>query len=254
MSKIKTPEEIEILKEGGKRLSAILHAVRDAVKPGVRTIELDEIAESLIREGGDEPSFLNYKPDGVSVAFPASLCVSVNDEVVHGIPDDYVLQEGDIVGIDCGLIHKGLYTDMAMTVPVGEIDEETRVLVETTKKSLNAAIRAVRAGARIGDIGHAVEQIAEKAGYGIVHQLGGHGVGHAVHEPPYVPNFGDKGKGEKLEVGQVLALEPMLNLGEPEVKLGEDRFTFVTRDGKRSAHFEVTLAVTEKGALVLTPQ
>lgn len=254
MALIKTKEEIEILKEAGRRLSRILGEIAKAVKPGIRTIELDDLAERLILEGGDIPILKNYQPEGARIPFPASLCVSINDEVVHGIPDETVLEEGDIVGLDICLSHKGLIVDMAMTVPVGEISDIDRKLVDDTKKALNKAVSVVKAGNTLGDIGHAVESFARPLGYGVVEALGGHGVGHAVHEPPYIANLGKKGQGEKLVAGMVLAIEPMLNLGTPDVKLDRDDYTFSTRDKKKSAHFEVTLAVTENGADILTPQ
>lgn len=254
MSLIKTNDEIEILRGAGKRLSEVLTAVAKAVKPGVRAIELDELAEQMIVDGGDIPIFKNYKPEGARVAFPATLCVSINDAVVHGIPDETVLEDGDIVGLDIGLSRKGMIVDMAMTVPVGKISEKDQQLIYVTKKSLNKAVSVIKAGARLGDIGHAVESFVKPYGYGIVEALGGHGVGHEVHEPPFISNLGRKGEGEELLTGMVLAIEPMLNHGNSDVKLATDDFTYVTRDKKRSAHFEVTLAVTEHGAEILTPQ
>lgn len=254
MARIKTPEEIEILREGGRRLATVLDEVAQTIKPGVTTAELDELAERLIREGGDEPAFKGYNPGGPSgEPFPATLCVSTNHEIVHGLPKrEKVLEEGDIVGIDCGLIHKGLYTDMARTIPVGKISETDERLMEVTRKSLYKGISAVKNGARVGDIGYAIEEFVKPYGYGIVRDMGGHGLGHAVHEPPFIPHFGKKGTGDLLETGMVIAIEPMINLGVDDIKLGNDRFTYETRDGKKSAHFEVTLAVTDKGADILT--
>jgi len=245
-------EEIGILREGGKRLAKILHSVAEKAVSGVTTIELDEYAEKLIEEGGDIPAFLEYKPDGAQTAYPASLCVSVNDEVVHGIPGTRVLQSGDIVGLDLGLSHKGLFVDMAITIPVGDVDVVARKMIDTARGALSSGISAVRSGARVGDIGNAIETFVKKGGFSVVEALGGHGVGKSVHEDPYIPNYGKKNTGEKLKAGQVLALEPMINEGTKDVILGKDGYTFTTRDGKRSAHFEHTILVTENGAEILT--
>lgn len=252
---IKTKEEIEILREGGKRLAAVLYKVKDMVKPGVSTKDLDLYAEKLIREMGDVPAFLNYRPAGAKTPFPASLCVSVNDEVVHGIPDKKrALKEGDIVSIDLGLKHRGLFTDMAVTVGVGAVSPASQKLMDTTEKALQVAIDAARGGSTVGDIGHAVESFVrgQKTQYGIVEVLSGHGVGRAIHEDPYIPNFGKAGKGEKLVPGMVVALEPMLNNGTKNVTLDDDGYTFRTADGKKSAHFEKTILITEGEAEILT--
>ncbi len=251
---IKTKEEIEILREGGKRLATVLNKVRDIVAPGVSTKELDIYAEKLIREMGDEPAFLNYRPSGASTPFPASLCVSVNDEVVHGIPrKNRILKEGDIVSIDLGVKHKGLFTDMAMTVPVGAIPPNVAKLLEHTKQALQVGIDAAVGGATVGDIGHAIETyVRAKGNYGIVEVLAGHGVGKKIHEDPFIPNFGKAGKGEKLVPGMVVALEPMLNLGTKNVTIDDDDWTFRTADKKLSAHFENTILITEGEAEILT--
>lgn len=250
---IKSKEDIEILREGGKRLSLILKRVAEAVRPGVTEFELNELAEKLIEEGGDSAPFKNYKPDMCRIAFPAAICISVNDEVVHGIPDKKVLKEGDIVGLDLGLEHKGMFTDMAITVAVGKISKEDEELMDITRKSLEAGIKAVRAGATTGDIGYAVESVIKPKKYGIVRELAGHGVGYSVHEPPYIPNYGRKGTGEKLSAGMVIAIEPMVNLGSDKIVEDKDKFTIRTKDGSKSAHFEKTVVVTEKGCEVLTP-
>ncbi len=250
---IKTPEEIEILREGGKRLATILYKVKDMVKPGISTKDLDRYAEKLIREGGDTPAFLNYRPEGVHTPYPASLCVSVNDEVVHGIPaEDKILNEGDIVSIDLGLCHKELYTDMALTVPVGEVNTSSSRLMQMTEAALNVGIDAARGGNRTGDIGFAIESFVRPHKFGIVEVLSGHGVGRAIHEDPYIPNFGKKNTGVKLVPGMVIAIEPMLNNGTKNVILEDDEYTFRTADGKRSAHFECTILITEGEAEVLT--
>lgn len=252
MARIKSEQDIEILREGGKRLAWVLREITSAVKPGVSALELDALAERLMREGGDVPSFLNYRPDGASLAFPASLCVSINDEVVHGIPGSRVLEEGDIVSLDAGLEHRGRFVDMAVTVPVGVVDEAALALIETCRTALSRGIASMHAGGRIGDIGHAIEKLVRPRGYGIVRELGGHGVGHEVHETPYVPNYGERNTGEKLLAGMVLAIEPMINEGSSAIKLAPNRFTYATKDGKRSAHFEHTVLVTERGSEILT--
>lgn len=250
---IKTKEEIEILREGGKRLSFVLNKVKEKVVPGVTAKELDEYAEKLIREMGDKPAFLHYKPAGANKAYPASLCVSVNEEVVHGIPKkDRTLKEGDIVAIDLGLNHQGLFTDMAMSVPVGKISPSLEKLLKITKSALHIGIDNALVGKRTGDIGYAIENFVKTYKYGIVEVLAGHGVGKYVHEDPFIPNFGKKGTGEKLVAGMVIAIEPMLNLGTKNVKICEDGYTFVTADGKPSAHFEHTILITENGPEILT--
>jgi methionyl aminopeptidase len=253
---IKTPQEIEILREGGRRLASVLYKVKEKVRPGVSTGELDEYAEKLIREAGDTPAFLNYRPAGAKTPFPASLCVSINDEVVHGIPSEKrILKEGDIVSIDLGLNHKGLFTDMAMTVPVGVVSQGSLKLLEVTEQALRVGISAAQAGSKVGDIGYAVESFIrsrKENNYGIVEVLSGHGVGRAIHEDPYIPNFGKKGKGEKLVPGMVVALEPMVNNGTKNVTIDEDEWTFRTADGKRSAHFEHTILITDGEAEILT--
>lgn len=246
--------EKDALREGGKRLANVLRALSTAAKPGVSTDELDRLAERLIREGGDEPSFLNYTPDGADRPYPATLCVSINDEVVHGIPNEQprILRKGDIVGLDLGLTHKGLITDSAVTVGVGDIDNHAKKLLSATREALEAGIAAARPGGTVGDISAAIGSSIKKSGYSTPKELGGHAVGKRVHEHPYVPNTGAKGKGEKLVPGMVLALEPMLNEGTGAITLDEDGYTIRTRDGKRSAHFEHTILITEDGVEVLT--
>ncbi len=249
-------QEIRTLREGGRRLANILAKGSAEVRPGVSSKMLNALAETLIRAGGDTPSFLGYAPSGAKRPFPAALCVSVNDEVVHGIPNETekILKDGDIVTLDAGLIHGGLFTDSAVTVGVGKIDEEAQKLLEITKQALVVGIKAVRAGATTGDVGFAIEQFVKSAAadYGIVRELAGHGVGYAVHEEPFVPNFGKKGEGAVLKAGMVIAIEPMLNEGSAGVKLGSDGYTYVTKDGSRSAHFEHTVVITEIGSEILT--
>jgi len=251
--RLKTENEIALLREGGKRLSFVLNKVAEAVTPGVTEKELDALAEKTILEMGDKPAFKNYRPDLAAVAFPASLCVSVNDAVVHGIPTDRVLKEGDIVGIDLGVIHSGLYTDMAMTVPVGKISPLHQKLITVTREALAVGINAAQSGFYTGDIGYAIESFVKKYKYGIVRELAGHGVGYEAHEAPYVPNYGRPGKGEKLVPGLVIAIEPMFNDGGDDIVLAEDQFTYKTADGGHSAHFEKTIVITEDGPEILTP-
>lgn len=251
---LKNAREIEILREGGKRHAEILRALANMVKPGITTLDLEEEARRLIAEGGDKPAFLDYQPAGARRAFPAALCVSVNEEIVHGIPNENprTLNEGDIVTIDLGLIHNGLITDAALTVPVGQIDEESARLLKFTKLALEKGLEAAQLGNTIGDIGFAIEKVAERSGFELAQNLAGHGVGYEVHEEPFVPNFGEPHRGARLVPGMVLAVEPMLCVGTGENKTKSDGWTIVTRDGKRSAHFEHTIAITEKGPIILT--
>ncbi len=250
---IKTKEEIEILREGGKRLAFVLQKVKEQVRPGISTWELDKYAEKLIIEMGDYPAFLNYRPEGADRPYPASICISVNDEVVHGIPSKKrILKEGDIVSLDLGLRHKGLFTDHAVTVGVGEIGNGAKKLIEMTERSLYAGIDAAVGGGRIGDIGHAVESVARPFRYGVVEVLSGHGVGKAIHEDPYIPNFGKAGTGAKLVPGMVIAIEPMFNNGTKHVTMDDDGYTIRTADGKKSAHFEHTILITEGEPEILT--
>ena len=250
---IKTPKEIEILREGGKRLATVLYKVKEIIKPGISTKDLDDYAFKLTKEMGDEPAFLNYQPEGASIPYPASLCVSVNNEVVHGIPDaKKILREGDIVSLDLGLKHKGFFTDMALTVPVGEINSGSKKLIEVTEKALQVGINATQGGNKVGDISYAIESFVRPHKYGIVEVLSGHGVGKAIHEDPYVPNFGKADTGAKLLPGMVIAIEPMLNNGTKNVVLDKDGYTFRTADGKKSAHFEHTILITEGKPEILT--
>ena len=237
MSIITNEKEIASLKEGGRRLARILRLVSEKVAPGVRTDELNLFVEKLIKENGDTPSLLGYHPSFAKRAYPSSVCVSVNDEVVHGIPSEnpVILKDGDIVSFDLVITHNGLVTDSAITIPVGNIDERARKLISATRGALDAGIAQCVVGKHIGDIGYAIETHAEKTGFSVVDVLCGHSIGRQIHEDPQVPNFGDKGKGEELVSGLVLALEPMLNEGSKEVKLDSDGYTYRTRDGKRSA-------------------
>jgi methionyl aminopeptidase len=249
---IKTAKEIELLRESGKRLGRILRTVGEAVRPGVTTRELDLLAEKLILEGGDAPSFKGYQPYGADEPFPASICISVNDEIVHGIPGKRVLQEGDIVGLDLGVTHKGMITDSAISVPVGKVALKVSKLLDRTQKALMAGIAAARGGRHTGDIGEAVETIAKKEKYGVIRELAGHGVGYHVHEDPYVPNYGKKGEGTLLEPGMVIAIEPMFTLGKRYIETLEDGYTIVTQDGSFAAHFEHTILITTGAPEILT--
>jgi len=254
MSLIKSKEEIAIMEEAGTRLSRILDIVEAKVAPGISTIELDKIAEDAIRAGGDEPSFLNYTPEGAPHPYPSSLCVSINDEVVHGVPsENKILTEGDIVSIDLGLKHKGFHADMARTVAVGTIDEVAERLINATREALDAGIKQAKHGNTTGDISSAIESVAHENDFSIVEELGGHGIGRNVHEDPFIANFGKPGEGLELEVGMVLAIEPIFNEGSSDVQLSlSDNYTFTTKDGLRSAHFEHTVAITENGPEILT--
>jgi methionyl aminopeptidase len=254
MIKLKSEQEIEILREGGKRHAEILNELAKLCKPGVSTLVLEEESLRMIRENGDKPAFLGYKPQGARRAFPASICISINDEIVHGIPNEAarIIEEGDIVSLDLGVTHQGLITDAAITVPVGAIDDESRKLIEVTRTSLMRGIEAAQPGNTIGDIGAAISQSVAPSGFHLAEDLTGHGVGYTVHEEPFVPNFGTKGKGEKLVLGLVLALEPMVNVGSGKIRIMDDGYTIKTIDGSRSAHFEHTIAITEKGNIILT--
>ena len=253
MITIKTKEEIATLREAGRRLARVINAVVEAARPGAKATELDELAERLVREAGDTPSFLNYKSSKSGKPYPASLCVSINDAVVHGLPKESdVIKEGDVVALDMGLVHKGLFVDSAVTIGVGSIDENAKKLISVTKEALSVGIRAARAGKYTGDIGFAVERFIKPSGFGIVRELAGHGVGHAVHEDPYIPNFGKRGEGAELKPGMVIAIEPMINEGGEKIILDKDGFTFRTADGKRSAHFEHTVLITKTEPEILT--
>ncbi len=253
MSTIKTPEEIALLAGGGTLLARVLKEVAQSVRSGVSTAKLDRMAEKLIRASGGEPSFKGYRAFGARTAYPASLCTSINDEVVHGIPSESrVLQEGDIIGLDIGMKYKGLYTDMAVTVGVGKMNKESERLIEVTRQALQIGISAAAPGATTGDIGEAVQAYVEKEGFQVVRDLVGHGVGHEVHEDPQVPNFGKKGMGARLQEGMVLALEPMVTMGSWKVSVDKDEWTWKTRDHFLSAHFEHTIVITKDGARVLT--
>jgi len=246
--------DIETLKKGGARLASVLERVSQMVLPGISTETLESEAIRVIEESGGAPAFLGYTPRGASRPYPSALCVSVNEEVVHGIPNEQprVLREGDIVTLDSGLIYGGLFTDMAVTVAVGKVDQNSAKLISAAREALEAAIATVRPGVTTGDIGAMVEATATKRGFSVARELGGHGVGRAVHEEPFVPNYGSAGTGTHIEEGMVLAIEPILIDGSGEVELASDGYTYVTTDGSRSAQFEHTVLVTNDGAVILT--
>lgn len=252
--KVNSETDIKILREGGRRLAAILHAVAGVAKPGVTSLELDALAQRLIKEGGDEAAFLNYQPEGAPAPYPNALCVSVNSEVVHGIPSNRVLELGDVVSLDLGLKHQGLFTDMALTIIVGGMEARpgAKALIEATQAALAAGVAAAKAGGCVGDIGAAISKLAKKSGYGLVTELGGHGVGKAVHEEPMIPNRAKPRTGEKLEAGMVLAIEPMLTMGRGAVKFMPDGYLVKTADGSLAAHCEQTILVTTGEPEILT--
>jgi len=243
---LKTEEEIELIRESSLLVGKTLAELAKIIEPGVTPLQLDEVAESFIKDHGGIPGFKGYND------FPNTLCTSINEQVVHGIPSDRPLENGDIISVDCGVVKNGFYGDVAYTFEVGEVKEEVRALLQTTKECLNEAIKAAKTGNRIGDIGHAVQSIAEARGYGVVRELVGHGLGKNLHEAPEVPNYGRRGNGMKLKEGMVLAIEPMINLGKRHVKQQEDGWTIVTSDGLPSAHFEHDVVVRKDGAEVLS--
>ena len=249
-----TPEDFKNLRTAGKILAGVLADTALQVRGGISTAELDLFAEHAIRARGGSPSFLDYQPEGAAYPYPAALCVSINREVVHGIPRaERKIKYGDIVSLDLGLSYNGYFVDAARTVYVGkEPDDKARILIDGTKEALATALGATRVGGHVGDIGDAVARIARARGLGVVQDLGGHAVGRAVHEKPFIPNEGKRGEGEKIVSGMVLAIEPMLAEGKGEVVVEDDEWTHSMADGKRAAHFEDTVIVTENGVEILT--
>ncbi len=242
---LKTKGEIELMAEANAILHEVLDLLGEVIAPGVTTGELDRIAEERIRARGAAPGFLHYR------GFPATLCTSLDDVIVHGIPDAQPLKEGAILGVDCGVLHQGYYGDAARTFAVGEISAEAAHLLEVTRRSLELAVEQARPGNRLSDIGHAVESYVVPQGYSVVREFVGHGIGTALHEDPQIPNFGRPGKGLRIEPGMVLAIEPMVNVGGPGVKVDTDGWTARTADGSLSAHFEYSVAVTDVGPRIL---
>ncbi len=244
---LRTGRELKIMREACRISAGALNLVGRAVEPGVTTAELDRLAEEYIRSQGAVPNFKNYE------GYPATACISINNEVIHGIPSTKrKIKAGDIVSVDLGAKFEGYHGDNAATFACGDISDEAKRLMNTTKESLYEGIKAARSGGRIGDIGHAVQSYVEQRGYSVVRQFVGHGIGTEMHEPPEVPNFGTAGKGIRLMAGMVIAIEPMVNIGRPEVKVLPDGWTVLTKDGSLSAHFEHTVAITPDGPLIMT--
>ncbi len=242
---LKTAGEVAMMDEANRIVHQVLNGVAERIRPGVTTRELDVWAEQQIRAAGAVPAFLNYR------GYPATLCTSVNDVIVHGIPGETVLREGDIVGVDCGVVYNGYYGDAARTFAVGKVREQAQRLLDVTREALDLAVAQVRPGARLSDIGSAVQRHVEKNGFSVVREFVGHGIGTALHEEPQVPNYGEPGRGVKLKPGMVLAIEPMVNVGLPGVRFDQDGWTARTEDGSLSAHFEFSVAVTPDGHRVL---
>lgn len=246
MPRIYTKKDIQILKEGGKKLAQIVSFLAGKVKKNNTPVQIDKLAYDLMTKTGGKPSFLNH--DG----FPASTCISINDEVVHSAPSKRKLKNGDIVGIDAGLYYKGLHTDMAVTVAVGQINSKTEQFINTTKQALDKAIEMAKPGNTTGDLGNAIQEVVEKKGYSVVRELSGHGVGFELHEKPSIPNFGKKGEGVALKSGMVIAIEPIINMGGREVETAVDGWRIQTKDSSLSAHFEHTVLITNNEPEILT--
>ena len=247
MIRIYNENEIEIMRRGGKILAEIMEGLKKEVRPGVTTNYLNKVAKDLVLSYGGEPSFLGY--DG----YPAALCTSVNEEIVHAVPSERELKEGDILSLDLGIRFEGYCTDVAITMPIGKVDKKTKKLIDVTEKSLELGIKQAKAGNHLGDIGSAIQNYAEKNGFNVIRELVGHGVGKKVHEEPQIPNYGPSaGLGIKLKAGMVLALEPMLCVGDWRIKKCEDGFGYKTADNSLSCHFEHTIAITKKGPQILT--
>jgi methionyl aminopeptidase len=244
---IKTPDQIEAMATAGSVQARCLKMLRSKARPGVTTAELDEAAERFIASQGAKPSFLGYR------GFPGSICASPNSMVVHGIPGDYELRRGDVLSLDVGVTKDGWVADAAITLPIGEVTSEAKHLLETTEAALHAGAERARPGNHLGDISHAIQRRVESEGLSIIRSLVGHGVGRDMHEDPQVPNYGEPGRGPELEAGMVLAIEPMVNAGGPEIRLGEDGWAVYSADGSLAAHFEFTVAITLDGPRILTP-
>jgi methionyl aminopeptidase len=251
MIQLKSPRELEIMREAGRHVGEMLAQLSKLAEPGITTSEIDAEARRQITDRGLVSSFLGYAPGGAP-PFPGVICASVNDEIVHGIPGGRRLAAGDLVKLDFGVIFGGFHGDAAVTLPVGEVDEESLHLLETTRRSLYAGIEAMRPGQRLGDVGAAVQESVEREGFSVVRDFVGHGIGRMLHEPPQLPNFGRPGRGQRLKAGMVVAIEPMVNAGSAEVRMCSDGWTAATADGSRSAHFEHTVAITESGPEILT--
>lgn len=248
---LKTDEEVELLRQANLLIGKVFGELAKVIKPGVTTRQLDTIAEEFIRDHGAEPVFKNF-PNPYGPPFPASICASVNEQVIHGIPNDRPLEEGDIVSIDCGTRLNGFCGDSCYTFPVGDITDETRKLLQTTKEALYKGIEQAVAGHRIGDISNAVQQHCEAQGYGVVREFVGHGVGHEMHEDPQVPNYGKRGQGKLLKSGMCIAIEPMITMGKKEIYMQEDKWGIITRDRKWAAHYEHSLCIRKGQADILS--
>lgn len=246
MIELKSKREIEIMKENGKILADTLRFLGGKIRPGMTTLELDQLAEKFIRDHKAVPAFKGYR------GFPSNICVSIDNEVVHGIPGQRIISEGQLISIDLGVLKNGYYADAASTFPLGEVGSETQKLIEVTSRALNRGIQAAVEGKNLSDISHAIQSYVEENGLSVVRDLVGHGIGKQMHEEPQIPNFGKPGEGPVLKNGMVLAIEPMVNLGSFEIKTLDDNWTVVTADGSLSAHFEHTIAITENDALILT--
>jgi methionyl aminopeptidase len=246
MIELKTAREIEIMKNNGRILAQTLQLIQQNTRPGIKTSQLNQLAEDFIKRKGAYPAFKGYR------GFPASICISINDEVVHGIPGERIIEEGEIVSVDAGVLKDGYYADAACTYAVGSIPEEAQLLIEVTQQALQSCLAFVSEGRHLSDVSHAIQSFVEGKGFSVVRDLVGHGIGKNMHEEPQIPNFGPPGQGVILKKGMVLAIEPMVNAGSFEIDTRDDRWTVVTRDGSLSAHFEHTVAVTENGAQVLT--
>ncbi len=247
---LKSRAEIETMRRASAIVAEVLEALKEMVQPGVTTLELDEVAERLTYEKGATPAFKGYAVAGK--VFRHSLCTSVNEEIVHGIPSDRILKDGDILGMDFGVVYEGFYGDSAVTVGLGRVSAEAERLMRVTETALNEGIEMLREGNRLGDLGSTIQGIAERSGYSVVREFVGHGIGKRLHEEPPVPNYGDAGKGCRLRAGMVLAVEPMVNAGKKEIRILDDGWTAVTRDRSLAAHFEHSIAVTEDGPYVLS--
>lgn len=252
MALVKDPWELALMRNSGRRLAEVVAMLRENVRPGISTWALDEMAEKMVRDLGAVPSFKGYRVLGIPTAFPATICASPNEQIVHGIPTDAALADGDIISIDVGLVYGGYHSDCAFTIGVGELSAETAQLLDATEQSLYVGVSQALPGNRIGDIGHAIESYIEPTGFGIVQEYVGHGIGRRLHEPPSVPNYGKPGRGDLLKAGMCIAIEPMITLGKPDTESLEDGWTVVTADGSLSAHFEHTVAITPKGPEILT--
>ena len=248
---IRSAEELKLMREAGQVVGRVHQMVREDARPGITTAELDRRAEAIVKDAGGIPSFKGYAPHG-RTPYPGTLCTSIDDEIVHGIPGNRKLEEGQIVSVDVGVILNGYHADAALTVPIGQVSEQAQRLLEITEASLAAGIEQMRSGNRVSDIGSAIQKVVEAAGFSVVRELVGHGVGKELHEPPEVPNFGRPGYGPRIKAGMVFAIEPMVNVGTWRMKELDDGWTAVTTDGSLSAHFEHSVAATDDGPMILT--